>query len=698
MLISSHDPPAIANVNSRDPSLFLNRELSLLAFHQRVLAQAQDSRVPLLERLRFLCISCTNLDEFFEVRVATIRHQLNFVGSKPWPDGRAPTEVLLAIREQVLLLMREQYETWNSSLKPGLTAEGIRFLGRDDWNAKQRRWLHHYFEDELMPVLSPLGLDPSHPFPRILNKSLNVAVALKGKDAFGREADLALVRAPRSLPRLVRLPRDVAGGGNDVVLLSAILQDFVDDLFPGMKVKGVYPFRVTRNSELWVDEFEVENLAHALRDELLDRGFARAVRLEITDACPRALGTFLLEHFELTEDDMYRVNGPVNLNRVGVVYDMIDRPDLKYRPFKPRVQLPKSGGSVFDLIRQRDVLLHHPFDSFSTVSDLLKQASIDPDVLAIKQTLYRTGSRSIMVDYLIEAARAGKDVTVVVELRARFDEAANIALADRLQEAGVQVVYGVVAYKTHAKMMLIVRREDGKPRRYVHLGTGNYHQSTALAYTDIGLITSNRDICEDVHKLFQQLSGLSQAMKLKCLLHSPFTLHRELLVKIAREAKHAKAGRPGKILARMNAISEPQIIEALYRASQAGVEIVLFVRGICVLRPGLAGVSENIRVISVVGRFLEHSRIYYFRNGGDEELYASSADWMERNLMHRVETCFPIIDSEMRQRVFNETLENYLADNTQAWLLDADGRYTRIEAGDSMPHSAQASLLARICG
>ena len=684
-------------MNPRDPSLFLNRELSLLAFHRRVLAQAQDERVPLLERLRFLCISCTNLDEFFEVRVATIRHQLNFVGSKPWPDGRAPTEVLLAIREQVVLLMREQYETWNTALKPGLTAEGIRFLGRDDWNAKQRRWLHHYFEDELMPVLSPLGLDPSHPFPRILNKSLNVAVALKGKDAFGREADLALVRAPRSLPRLVRLPKEVAGGGNDVVLLSAILQDFVDDLFPGMKVKGVYPFRVTRNSELWVDEFEVENLAHALRDELLDRGFARAVRLEITDACPRALGQYLLEHFELTEDDMYRVNGPVNLNRVGVVYDMIDRPDLKYRPFKPRVQLPKSAGSIFDQIRLRDVLMHHPFDSFATVLDLLKQASIDPDVLAIKQTLYRTGARSLMVDYLIDAARAGKDVTVVVELRARFDEAANIALADRLQEAGVQVVYGVVAYKTHAKMLLIVRREDGKPRRYVHLGTGNYHQATALAYTDIGLITCNRDVCEDVHKLFQQLSGLSQAMKLKCLLHSPFTLHRELLVKIAREAKHAKAGRPGKILARMNAISEPQIIEALYRASQAGVEIVLFVRGICVLRPGLAGISDNIRVISVVGRFLEHCRIYYFRNGGDEELYASSADWMERNLMHRVETCFPIIDSELRQRVFNETLENYLSDNCEAWELAADGHYSRIDPGESMPHSAQASLLARIC-
>lgn len=685
-------------MNIRDPKLFLNRELSLLAFHRRVLEQAQDSRLPLLERLRFLCISCTNLDEFFEVRVATIRHQLNFFGSQPWPDGRSPTEVLGEIRAQVQVLMRDQYHTWNAELKPQLAAAGVRFLARDEWNAKQRRWLHNFFNDELMPVLSPLGLDPAHPFPRILNKSLNVAVALKGKDAFGREADLALVRAPRSLPRLIRLPREASSGEHEVVLLSAILQDFVDDLFPGLKVKGVYPFRVTRNSELWVDEFDVDNLAHALRDELLDRGFARAVRLEITDTCPRALGQFLLQHFELGEEDMYRVNGPVNLNRVGAVYDIIDRPDLKFRPFQPRVQSSKGGGSVFDMVREGDVLLHHPYDSFSTVTDLLKQAAVDPDVLAIKQTLYRTGRRSVLVDYLIEAARAGKEVTVVVELRARFDEEANIDLADRLQEAGVQVVYGVVGYKTHAKMLLIVRREDGKPKRYVHLGTGNYHQATAGIYTDIGLLTCDKDICEDVHKLFQQLSGLSQAMKLKRLLHSPFTLHPEMIAKIDREAKHAKAGRPAKILARMNALSEPQVIEALYRASAAGVEIVLLVRGICVLRPGVPGVSENIRVISIVGRFLEHSRIYYFGNNGNEELYASSADWMERNLLNRVETCFPILDPKLRQRVLNETLENYLADNTQAWKLESDGRYTRIEPGDDMPHSAQASLLARICG
>jgi polyphosphate kinase len=681
-----------------DPSLFLNRELSLLAFHRRVLAQARDDKVPLLERLRFLGISCTNLDEFFEVRVATIRHQLNYPGSQPWPDGRSPNEVLAAIRNEVQELVRDQYQAWNHELKPALANEGIRFIARDEWNARQRRWLHQYFHDELMPVLSPLGLDPSHPFPRILNKSLNIAVTLKGKDAFGREAGLALVRAPRSLSRVVRLPRELASGTHEFVLLSAILQDFVDDLFPGLKVKGAYPFRVTRNSELWVDEFEIENLAHALKDELLDRAFARAVRLEIHDSCPRALASFLLEHFELTEDDMYRVHGPVNLNRVGVVYDLVDRPDLKYRPFTPRTAHSKAHGSIFDLARERDILLHHPYDSFSTVVELLRQAAQDPDVLAIKQTLYRTGRRSVLVDYLIEAARAGKDVTVVVELRARFDEEANIDLANRLQEAGVQVVYGVVAYKTHAKMLLIVRREGGKLRRYAHLGTGNYHQGTSAIYTDIGLITADKDIGEDVHRLFQQLSGLSQVMKLKRLLHSPFTLHRGMIERIDREAEHARRGRGGKILARMNALSEPAVIAALYRASQAGVEIVLIVRGICVLRPGVPGISENIRVRSIVGRLLEHSRVYYFRNDGEEELWASSADWMERNLLHRVEVCFPILDPELRQRVFNETLENYLADNTQSWQLQSDGSYERIDRGEQMPHSAQSALLARICG
>ena len=679
-----------------DPSLYLNRELSLIEFHRRVLEQAHDTRIPLLERVRFLCISCTNLDEFFEVRVATIRYQLSIPGAKPWPDGLSPAEVLNRIRAKSLALVREQYRCWNEELIPALREEGIRFLTRDHWNAKQRRWLTNYVEEQLLPVLSPLGLDPAHPFPRILNKSLNVAVRLRGKDAFGREAGIALVRAPRSLPRVIRLPPEVAGGPNDFVFLSGILQAHVDMLFPGMQVKGAYPFRVTRNSELLVDEDDVENLAHALKDELYERGFADAVRLEVSASCPRTMVRFLSSHFELGDSEVYRCDGPVNLNRVMAIYDMVDCPQLKFTPFTPRI-LPTgalSGGNLFEHLGRHDVLLHHPFDSFATVIELLRQAASDPQVLAIKQTLYRTGRQSPLVAYLIDAARAGKDVTVVVEVRARFDEEANIALANRLQEAGVQVVYGVVGYKTHSKMMLIVRREADKLRRYVHLSTGNYHQGTAAAYTDIGLLTAHREIGEDVSKLFQQMSGLGPVIKLKRLLQSPFTLHRGLLDKIAREAEHVQAGREGRIIAKMNSLSEPTVIQALYQASQAGVRIDLCVRGLCSLKPGVAGVSENISVRSIVGRFLEHSRVYYFANNGDEELYCSSADWMERNLLRRVETCFPILDPELRARVFHEELEIYFSDNSQAWILAPDGSYQRLTPGDEPTASAQSTLLS----
>ena len=680
----------------QDPSLYLNRELSLIEFHRRVLEQARDPNIPLLERVRFLCISCTNLDEFFEVRVATIRYQMSIPGASPWPDGLSPAEVLTRIRASALALVKEQYRCWNEDLIPALRAEGIRFLTGEDWNAKQRRWLANYVEDQLLPVLSPLGLDPAHPFPRILNKSLNVAVRLRGKDAFGREADIALVRAPRSLPRIIRLPSEVASGPNDFVFLSGILQEHVAMLFPGMQVKGAYPFRVTRNSELLVDEDDVENLAHALKDELFERGFADAVRLEVSGSCPRSMVGFLSSHFEVGNNEVYRCDGPVNLNRVMAIYDMVDCPHLKFSPFTPRI-LPVgalSGGSLFEHLGRQDVLLHHPFDSFATVTEFMRQAATDPQVLAIKQTLYRTGKQSPLVGYLIDAARAGKDVTVVIEVRARFDEEANIALANRLQEAGVQVVYGVVGYKTHSKMMLVVRREIDKLRRYVHLSTGNYHQGTAAAYTDIGLLTANREIAEDVSKLFQQMSGLGPVIKLKQLLQAPFTLHRALLDKIAREAEHAKAGRQGKIMAKMNSLSEPGVIEALYRASQDGVRIDLCVRGLCALKPGVPGVSDNIHVRSIVGRFLEHSRVYYFGNDGDEELYCSSADWMERNLMRRVETCFPILDPDLRKRVFHEELEIYFADNCQAWVLSPDGSYERLDPGEGERKSAQSALLS----
>jgi polyphosphate kinase len=686
----------MSTLDFRDHSLYLNRELSQLEFNMRVLAQATDPQIPLLERLKYLCISCTNLDEFFEIRAATVRTAMEFGGPLP-PDGITPAAALAAIHEKATALVDAQYRFWNEVLRPTLAESGIRIMPREAWSAKLKRWLNALFIDEILPVLSPLGLDPSHPFPRILNKSLNVVVVLEGRDAFGRSGGMAIVRAPRSLPRIVRLPREISGGDNDFVLLSAILSAFVDEMFPGMRVKGAYQFRVTRNSELFVDEEEVENLAHALKDELAGRGFRRAVRLEIAENCPTPIVRTLLQNFDLPENALYRINGPVNLNRVTAVYDMVDRPELKFATFTP-AKVRISEDAPFTSISRHDILLHHPYESFQTVLDVVKSAANDPEVLAIKQTLYRAGANSPLVESLITAARNGKDVTVVIELRARFDEEANIRLADRLQEAGVQVVYGVVGYKTHAKMLLIVRREGKKLRRYVHLGTGNYHHGTARIYTDIGLFTADPDIGNDVHLIFQQLSGLCTEVKLKRLLQSPFTLHKGLLRMIEREAEHARAGRPGMIQAKMNALNEATVIRALYEASCAGVQIDLIVRGACCLRPGVPGVSENIRVRSVVGRFLEHSRVYWFGNNGEPELYCSSADWMERNLMRRVETCFPILDRDLAARVYEEEIGNYLADNTQAWELRADGSYERVQpSADGMPHSAQRSLLARLC-
>src|SRR5688572_5274402 len=680
----------------RDPALYFNRELSQLDFNFRVLAQALDPQVPLLERLCYLCISCTNLDEFFEIRAATVRHAQDF-GVPPSADGMAPATVLKRIHDRAAELVDAQYRCWNENLRPALNDAGVRVIARDHWNAKQTRWLRDYFRDEIMPVLSPLGLDPSHPFPKILNKSLNIVVVLKGKDAFGRAGHLAIVRAPRSLPRIIRLPPEVSGGPSDFVFLSAVLSAFVDELFPGMQVKGAYQFRVTRNSELIVDEEEVENLALALRDELVGGGYMRAMRLEIAEQCPNDIVRTLLVNFDLPENAVYRINGPVNLNRVIQVYDLVQRPDLKFAPFQPRALADSEA--MFERVAESDVLLHHPFDSFAPVLELIKQAAEDPNVLAIKQTLYRAGKDSPIVEQLVQAARNGKDVTVVVELRARFDEEANLGLADRLQEAGVQVVYGVVGYKTHAKMLLVVRREGRKLRRYVHLGTGNYHSGTARAYTDIGLITADPEIGSDVHQIFQQLSGLAPAIRLNRLLQSPFTLLPGVLERIGREADHARAGRPSGIVAKMNALNEPHVVRALYAASQAGVPVELIVRGASTLRPGVAGVSDNIRVRSIVGRFLEHGRVYWFANGDQPELFCASADWLERNLLRRVETCFPILDPELARRVREQALDNYLADTFNAWELGSDGVYRKLAAEPgTTPHSAQHSLLAGICG
>ncbi len=691
---SSHSPPPI---DLSAPDLYLSNELAALEFNFRVLAMARDPVVPILERLRYLSIVANNLDEFFEVRVAMLKHHHAYGSAAPGPDGMSSGEVLTRIRHRVLDLVTEQFATWQDHLLPQLDAADVHVLTRKQWTPKQRRWLQGYFEHEVLPVLSPLGLDPSHPFPRILNKTLNIAVVLKGRDAFGHEGHMALVRAPRSLPRIIRVPAEVSGDGDHFVFLAELLQAFTDLMFPGFKVVGSYQFRVTRNSELIVEE-AVENLAHALSEELIGRGYARPVRLEVANDCPKTITAMLTRNFALEDTDVYRCDGPVNVIRAQLIYDMLDRAELKFPRFNPQLPAALDGArNKFDLISQRDVLLHHPYQSFAAVIDLLRQATVDPQVLAIKQTLYRAGEDTPLVGLLVEAARNGKDVTVVIELRARFDEAANIQLAVRLQEAGVQVVYGVVGYKTHAKMMLIVRREGSGLRRYVHLSTGNYHQINSRTYTDIGLMTANAEIGEDVHKIFQQLSGLGPMIKLNCLLHSPFTLYTSVVAKIGRETAHAAAGRPARIVAKLNALNESHVIEALYRASQAGVEIDLIVRGACTLRPGLPGISERIRVRSIIGRFLEHSRVYWFANDGVPDLYCASADWMARNLMRRIEVAFPILDAELAARVFEETLANSLADNTQAWLLDSDGIYRRAEPGDNAPYSAQQGLLDRYC-
>ncbi len=679
-----------------DSELFLNRELSQLAFNFRVLAQASDKSIPILERLKYLCISCTNLDEFFEIRAATVKTAMQYKAPL-LPDNMDPQIALEKIYTLSNQLVQEQYALWNDVLRPELSVAGIQILNRETWTAAKKRWLHHYFKNEIMPVLSPLALDPAHPFPQILNKSLNVAVILEGKDAFGRKGGIAIVRAPRSLPRIIQMPESVSDGSDDYVFLSAILTEFVSDLFPGMKVKGAYQFRVTRNSELFVDEEEVENLASALKDELHSRGYNPAVRLEIAKDCPKKIVQILLENFNLTESALFRINGPVNLNRVVQVYDLAKRADLKFPNFKQgKVDIDEED--PFRSIRDHDILLHHPYQSFNAVLELLQYAANDPQVLAIKQTLYRTGKDSKIIEHLITAAHNGKDVSVIVELRARFDEEANLSLANRLQEAGVQVIYGVVGFKTHAKMMLIVRREGKTLQRYAHLGTGNYHAGTAKVYTDIGLMTAHTGITQDVHSIFQQLSGLSKTLKLKHLLTSPFTLHSSLLKKIQREAKLAREGKPARIIAKMNAINEPEVIKALYMASQAGVKIDLIVRGACCLRPGVKGLSENITVRALVGRFLEHSRVYWFSNNGKSEIFCSSADWLERNLLRRVETCFPILQAPLAARVFEEELAFYLRDNSQSWQLEADGQYTKISPSDTEPlFSAQASLLSSLC-
>jgi polyphosphate kinase len=658
---------------------YINRELSILDFHLRVLEQAVNPAHPLLERLVFLLIFSRNMDEFFEIRVAGLMEQLSLGNESRSPDGLTPQEVLNRISVTAHAAIERQYRILNQEVLPKLREEDICFLRRNELSTEQLAWVKKYFLEQVAPVLTPISLDPAHPFPRLVNKSLNFIVTLEGKDAFGRDIDLAVVPAPRSLPRVVRLPDELTGGKDHHIMLSAIIHEHVSDLFPGMTATGCYQFRVTRNADLALNE-DVEDLAKALKGELSSRRFGRAVRLEVTENCPEHIFRYLLDEFDLELSDLYKVDGPVNLARITSDFN---KPHLSYTPFTPLIpKALKKAESIFSAMKRQDILLHHPFESFAPVINLLREAARDPQVLAIKQTLYRSGPNSEIVQVLAEAARNGKEVTAVIELRARFDEESNIAVANVLQEAGAVVVYGIVGYKTHAKMIMIVRRENHKLVRYVHLGTGNYHAANARIYTDYGLLTTDKDLCEDVHRVFQELTGMGKTVKLKKLLHAPFTLHQQLMHFIDTEIANAKAGKLARMIVKVNALTEKQLIDKLYEASQAGVQIDLIIRSICCLRPQLPGLSENIRVRSIIGRFLEHTRVYYFENDGAARIYCSSADWMDRNLFNRVEACFPIEDPALKKRIYQQGLLNYLQDNQQAWLLQPDGQWLPVQCAE----------------
>ncbi|AHL74013.1 polyphosphate kinase [Stutzerimonas stutzeri] len=691
-------PPPVQPVpNLDDNSLYIHRELSQLQFNIRVLEQALDESYPLLERLKFLLIFSSNLDEFFEIRVAGLKKQVTFAREQAGADGLQPHQALARISDLVHEQVNRQYSILNEVLLPELAKHQVRFIRRRHWTTKIKTWVRRYFRDEIAPIITPIGLDPTHPFPLLVNKSLNFIVELEGIDAFGRDSGLAIIPAPRLLPRVIRVPEEVGGPGANYVFLSSMIHAHADDLFHGMKVKGCYQFRLTRNADLSVDTEDVEDLARALRGELISRRYGDAVRLEVVDTCPSHLADFLLKQFSLSESELYRVNGPVNLTRLFGITGLDSHPELQYTPFTPAIpKLLQNSENIFSVVGKQDILLLHPYESFTPVVDLLREAAKDPCVLAVKQTLYRSGANSEIVDALVEAARNGKEVTAVIELRARFDEESNLQLASRLQQAGAVVIYGVVGYKTHAKMMLILRRENGELRRYAHLGTGNYHAGNARLYTDYSLLTSDDALCEDVSKLFSQLIGMGKTMRMKKLLHAPFTLKKALLDMIAQETQQASEGKPAHIILKINSLTDAKMIRALYKASQTGVRIDLIVRGMCCLRPGVVGVSHNIQVRSIIGRFLEHSRVFYFLNGGDEKLYLSSADWMERNLDRRVETCFPVEGKKLITRVKKE-LEGFLTDNTQSWVLQSDGGYLRNSpSGNQNPRNVQNALLERL--
>jgi polyphosphate kinase len=667
-----------------------------------VLEMAERPEIPLLERLRYVCIVSSNLDEFFEIRVSSLKEQQRQAPGVTGPDGMRPDEVFNHVQTWVHALVARQYELLDHHIWPGLQKEGIKLHHSSEWNTEQQVWAHGLFTREVMPLLTPIGLDPSHPFPRVYNKSLNFIVSLSGADAFGRQVSTAVVQAPRALPRLIRMPPEISGYPEGYILLTALLRAFVGDLFPGMEVHGCYQWRVTRNSDLYVDEEEVTNLRQALQGELTQRNFGDAVRLEIESIMPPELERYLQREFSLTSADTYRVGGPVNLSRLMQICNTYARPDLLFPPYRAPSPAPfdRAGGKpaeLFAAVAERDHLLHHPYQSFQPVMDFLTAAAQDPAVVAIKQTIYRTGEDSEWMRVLLGAARAGKAVTVVVELMARFDEQTNMDWAARLEEVGAHVVYGVVAHKTHAKMALVLRRERGRLRRYAHLGTGNYHPRTARLYTDFGLLTADPRLCEDMDKVFGQLTGLGAQRVLTSILQSPFTLHEAMMARIRAEAAAARAGKPARIMAKMNSLLEEQVIEALYEASQAGVKIDLIVRGVCALRAGVPGLSENIRVRSIVGRFLEHSRVFYFLAGGEDLVYLSSADWMDRNFFRRVEIAFPVLDKALKKRVIAEAFTYALRDNQYAWELRPDGAYEQVKSRRA-PYALHAELMRRLGG
>ena len=670
----------------------LDREQGIIAFNRRVLALAESPNAPLLERLRYITIVSSNLDELFEIRVAELKE----IARSNTPLAATARASIATLAVSARELVERQYQVLRGGILPALEAEGVKVFFPAQWDDALRNWAYQVFMSEIEPLLTPIALDPAHPFPRISSKTLNFAVELDGRDAFGRRPGLAIVQAPRVLPIAFKVPPEVAGVPHGIVLLSSIIKGFMNELFPGLTVCTQCSFRLTRNSDLFVDEEEMTNLRSALSDELGQRPWGHGVRLEMTADISPEVAERLRKEFDLNEEDCYRVHGSVNLGRYAKIIELVERPDLLFPPFTPSQPAALQKDDLFSVIAAGDVLLHHPYESFNPVKDFLRSAARDPQVVSIKQTIYRTGADSVLMESLMEAARAGKEVTVVLELMARFDEETNINWAAKLEEVGVHVVYGVVGHKTHAKLALVLRREAEGLRRYAHLGTGNYHPRTARLYEDFGLFTADEEICADVHEVFRRLTGLGTAGGLKALLQAPFRLHGTLLQAIQRETEAAQAGRKARIIAKMNALLEERIIEALYEASCAGVQIDLIVRGVCALRPGIPGLSENIRVTSVVGRFLEHSRIYYFWADGKEKLWLASADWMERNFFRRVEVAFPLKDATLKRRVIEEGLLNYLQPDTAAWKMDSNGDYHVGGELLSPEHDAQQRLLRKL--